>query len=121
MQHSRLPAGGVLFCIGFMWVFTLAALRAACRPKLRVLASLATDMCVDFMAVGAFMRGYRLWVPGNCVAAKTATAQRTALQHMERTLRYCTCNSKKRSSFKIVQDAGWVAAASALPQVRGLP
>ena len=97
--------------------------RAACSLQTKVAGAcrVGHDMCVDFMAVGAFMRGYRLWVPGNCVAAKTATAQRTALQHMERTLRYCTCNSKKRSSFKIAQDAGWVAAASALPQVRGLP
>lgn len=66
-----------------------------------VLAGLATDMCVHFTAVDAFMRGYRLWVPRNCVAAETAAAQRMALQHMERTLRCCTRNSHGRSPFKL--------------------
>lgn len=64
-----------------------------------VLTGLVTDMCVHFTAVDAFMRGYRLWVPGNCVAAETATAQRAALQHMVRTLRCCIRSSRGRSPF----------------------
>lgn len=64
-----------------------------------VLAGLATDMCVHFTAVDAFMRGYRLWVPGNCVAAETAAAQRAALRHMECTLRCCIRSSRGRSPF----------------------
>ena len=67
--------------------------------KILVLTGLVNDMCVHFTAVDAFMRGYRLWDPGNCVAAETATAQRTALKHMGRTLCCSIRSSRGRSSF----------------------
>lgn len=64
-----------------------------------VVTGLATDMCVHFTAVDAFMRGYRLWVPSDCVAAETPAAQQAALQHMEHTLRCCTRSSTGRVPF----------------------
>jgi nicotinamidase-related amidase len=51
-----------------------------------VLAGLATDMCVLFTAVDAHVRGYELWVPGDCVAAETPKRQRDALNYLQTVL-----------------------------------
>ena len=48
-----------------------------------VITGLATDLCVLFTALDAHVRGYELWVPGDCVAAETPRRQRDALQYME--------------------------------------
>ena len=79
-----------------------------------VLTGLATDMCVHFTAVDAFMHGYRLWVPGDCVAAETPAAQQAALQHMERTLRCCTRSARGRAPFHTIagqRHHGYTSAA----------
>ncbi len=64
-----------------------------------VLVGLAADMCVHFTAVDAFMRGYAVWVPGDCVASETAQAHRDALEHMARTLKCSTARSSGRNPF----------------------
>jgi len=48
-----------------------------------VLAGIATDLCVLFTAVDAHVRGYKLWVPRDCVAAESAPRQRHALRYLE--------------------------------------
>ena len=57
------------------------------KTKRLILAGLATDMCVLFTAMDAFLRGYKLWVPGDCVAAETQAAGEQALAYMRRVLK----------------------------------
>lgn len=47
-----------------------------------VLAGFATNICVLFTANDAYMRDYRLFIPGDCVAANTEEANRYALEQM---------------------------------------
>jgi nicotinamidase-related amidase len=58
--------------------FLLDELRAGCL----IITGLTTDSCVLFTAGDAFLRGYRVWVPADCVAAKSAAAQRRALEQV---------------------------------------
>jgi nicotinamidase-related amidase len=51
-----------------------------------VLAGLATDLCVQLTAMDAHQRGYRLWIPADCVAAESAERQTAALAYMARVL-----------------------------------
>jgi len=52
-----------------------------------VLTGLATDLCVQFSAMDAFIRGYRLWVPQDCCAAESPARHRAALDWMALALR----------------------------------
>ena len=52
-----------------------------------VLAGLATDLCVQMMAMDAFLHGYKLWVPGDCSAAETPEAGQAALRYMASALK----------------------------------
>lgn len=51
-----------------------------------VLCGIAADMCVYATAQDAHMRGYRLWVPSDCVASASAAHERAALRQMARTM-----------------------------------
>lgn len=59
---------------------------AVLLPKLGVrdlvLSGIATDICVLFTAADAHMRDYRLWVPGDAVAAEDQTRGDAALEIM---------------------------------------
>lgn len=48
-----------------------------------VLGGIATNICVQFTANYAYLRGYQLMVPADCSAANTLAAHRTALEEME--------------------------------------
>jgi len=52
--------------------------------KRLVITGIATDSCVMLTASDAFVRGYRLWVPSDCVAAESPQFSRAALAHMAR-------------------------------------
>lgn len=52
-----------------------------------VLTGVATDLCVQFTAMDAFERGFRLWVPGDCTGAQTTVRKRAALGWMARALK----------------------------------
>ncbi len=52
-----------------------------------ILTGLATDNCILFTAMDAYVRGYRLWVPADCTAAESSTAKDHALEHMRRVLK----------------------------------
>lgn len=52
-----------------------------------ILCGIATDNCVLFTAMDAYLRGFRLWVPADCAAAETQDAHRQALEHMNRVLK----------------------------------
>lgn len=52
-----------------------------------VLTGLAADNCVLFTAMDAYLRGYALWVPEDCVAAERDDSKAAALEHMRRVLK----------------------------------
>ncbi len=52
-----------------------------------VITGLATDLCVQFSAMDAFVRGYKLWVPEDCTAAQNPERKRAALDWMALALR----------------------------------
>jgi nicotinamidase-related amidase len=55
--------------------------------KRLIVTGLAADSCVLFSAMDAFLRGYSLWVPGDCVAAEAGDDEASALRLMERVLK----------------------------------
>jgi len=57
------------------------------RCRHLVIAGLAADNCVLFTAMDAYLRGYSLWIPADCVAAETEAGKRGALEHMSRVLK----------------------------------
>jgi nicotinamidase-related amidase len=52
-----------------------------------ILAGFATDICILFTANDAYMRDFELVIPADCVAAETASLNRSTCQHMKRLLR----------------------------------
>ena len=60
-----------------------------------ILVGLAADLCVQFTAMDAFVRGYRLWVPEDCVAAESPERKQAALQWMALALKAKTAASIK--------------------------
>jgi nicotinamidase-related amidase len=65
----------------------LALLLSQLRCKRLIVAGLATDNCVLFTAMDAYLHGYALWVPEDCTAAESAEAKQGALAHMKRVLK----------------------------------
>lgn len=59
--------------------------RLHCRRL--VLTGIAADSCVLFTAMDAYLRGYSLWVPGDCVASESPEALEQALEQMARVLK----------------------------------
>ncbi len=59
--------------------------RLHCRRL--VLTGIAADSCVLFTAMDAYLRGYSLWVPGDCVASESPEAREQALDQMARVLK----------------------------------
>jgi len=56
-----------------------------------VITGLAADLCVQFTAMDAFSRGYKLWVPQDCTAAESPERTQAALAWMKLALR-CRTN-----------------------------
>ncbi len=52
-----------------------------------ILTGFATDICVVYTANDAYMRGFGLHVPSDCVAAETGEGNAAALAHMEARLK----------------------------------
>lgn len=57
------------------------------RCRRLIVTGLATDNCILFTAMDAYVRGYRLWVPADCTAAEGESAKQGALEHMRRVLK----------------------------------
>lgn len=55
--------------------------------KRLIVTGLAADSCVLFTAMDAYLRGYSLWVPVDCVAAESREARDQALAQMARVLK----------------------------------
>ena len=62
--------------------------------KRLVITGLTTDSCVMFTAHDAYVRGYRIWVPSDCVAAARPQFTRDSLGHMARVLKASTVPSR---------------------------
>jgi nicotinamidase-related amidase len=60
-----------------------------------IVVGLATDLCVQLTAMDAHQRGYRLWVPADCVAAESSERQTSSLAYMARVLK---CDIRPASS-----------------------
>ena len=52
-----------------------------------VICGLATDICVQFTAMDAFLREYRIWVPSDCTAAESTAAWKNSVSYMSAILR----------------------------------
>jgi len=52
-----------------------------------ILTGMATNLCVVYTANDAYMRDYRLVVPGDCVASETEALNEESLKHMARFLK----------------------------------
>jgi len=52
-----------------------------------IICGLATDICVQLTAMDAFLREYRIWVPGDCNAAESQEAKDNAMAYMASILR----------------------------------
>jgi nicotinamidase-related amidase len=52
-----------------------------------VIAGFATNLCVQFTANDAYMRGFELLVPSDCTASNTSQLTRAALAHISTALR----------------------------------
>ena len=57
------------------------------RCKRLVITGIAADNCVLFTAMDAYVRGYSLWVPADCVAAESDDDKDAALRQMQRVLK----------------------------------
>ena len=66
---------------------TLELLLHALGARTLILTGVAGDICVLFTANDAYMRGFRLIVPPDCVASETAEFNEQALSLMERRLK----------------------------------
>ena len=58
-----------------------------------VVTGLTTDSCIMFTAHDAYLRGYRIWVPSDCVGAAKPDFTRNSLAHMRRVLKASTLPS----------------------------
>jgi nicotinamidase-related amidase len=64
----------------------LALLLEQMQTEELIVVGLATDICVQFTAMDAFVRGFRLHVPADCTAAESAERKQQALDWMRRVL-----------------------------------
>lgn len=74
---------------------TLEILLEHLQSKTLILTSVATDICVLFTANDAYLRDYRIVVPGDCVAANEKKASENTLKFLERVLKADTRPSTK--------------------------
>ena len=60
-----------------------------------VITGIAADNCVFFSASDAYLRGYKLWIPGDCVASIDDADRLASLAHMRRVLKASVRTSRK--------------------------
>ena len=64
--------------------------------RLLILTGVSADACIMFTAHDAYVREFKLWIPGDCVAAAKPAYTRAALTHMKRVLRATIGDSTTR-------------------------
>ena len=78
-----------------------------------VLTGFAGDICVLFTANDAYMRGFDVIVPADCVASESEKGNAYALRHMARLLK-ASISTARDLSF---EGASHESAAKMLPKV----
>ena len=76
---------------------TLEILLRELRIRKLIVTGVTTDICVLFSANDAYMRGFELHIPSDCVAAVKPTHSKRTLEFMERVLKADTRPSDKIS------------------------
>jgi nicotinamidase-related amidase len=76
---------------------TLEILLRYLEAKTLILTGFAGDICVLYTANDAYMRGFELHIPSDCVAAVKPTHSKRTLEFMERVLKADTRPSDKIS------------------------
>jgi nicotinamidase-related amidase len=65
----------------------LEVLLQSLGAKKLIITGFAADICVLFTANDAYMRGYEIVIPADCIASETTSAKQTACHQMKRFLR----------------------------------
>jgi nicotinamidase-related amidase len=73
---------------------TLETLLRELKVRTLIVAGLAADNCILFTAHDAYLRGFRLYVPEDCVASQRAADARRALEQMKQTVKANTAPSE---------------------------
>jgi nicotinamidase-related amidase len=66
---------------------TLSTLLEYLNVNTLIITGICSDICVLFTANDAYMRDFKIIVPSDCVASKTARANKAALELMKRVLK----------------------------------
>jgi nicotinamidase-related amidase len=74
---------------------TLELLLKHIEPTTLIITGLATNICVLFTANDAFLRGYRVCVPHDCVTAESVKLNRDALEQTRMVLKAEVPNSTR--------------------------
>jgi nicotinamidase-related amidase len=74
---------------------TLEVLLERLEAERLILVGFAADICVLYTANDAYMRGFKVAVPSDCVASETKRQCRFALEHMSKRLKADTKKSDK--------------------------
>jgi nicotinamidase-related amidase len=82
---------------------TLEVLLTHLNADTLILTGIAADICVLFTANDAYMRGYRLLVPGDCVASNDAVTNRRALAEMRDLLK---ADIRRSSKLRLATQRG---------------
>ena len=82
------PANSAFYCT------TLEPLLESLAVQRLILGGLSADNCVLFTAHDAYLRGYRLCVPADCVAAQRTADRERALEQMRVALKAETGDSR---------------------------
>jgi|SRR5215204_420636 len=72
---------------------TLELLLRDLKAKTLIITGVTTDICVLFTANDAYMRGFDLYIPSDCVAAVKPTHTKQTLEFIERVLKADTRRS----------------------------
>jgi nicotinamidase-related amidase len=84
---------------------TLELLLEHLGARTLILTGLLADSCILFTAQDAYMRGYRLLVPEDCVAARTVDDTRRAIAQMRRALHVDTRPSMALNLGTLIRQA----------------
>ncbi|CAF1517783.1 unnamed protein product [Didymodactylos carnosus] len=68
------------------------------RAKSLILAGFAGNICVLFTANDAYMRGYKIYVPGDCIDSNTVEENEASLKQMEK-----LCKADIRQSSELIK------------------
>jgi nicotinamidase-related amidase len=75
------------------------------ESRILIITGFATDICVLFTANDAYMRGFQVIVPSDCVAAESEVDHEHSLRHMQRTLKAKVVTSDSLDGMELATEA----------------